>query len=67
MAGLDGASSGLCGLGLPEGTPAREEARSRRLSPAFCLKYLTKYITYDLGPAERAGLRLFARYLGELS
>jgi chorismate dehydratase len=46
---------------------AREEARSRRLSPAFCLKYLTKYITYDLGPAERAGLRLFARYLGELS
>jgi chorismate dehydratase len=50
---------------LPE--IAREEARSRKLSPGFCLKYLTKYITYDLGSGERAGLRLFARYLRELS
>ena len=46
---------------------AREEAVRRGLSPAFCRKYLTVHITYDLGPAERAGLRAYARYRRELA
>ena len=46
---------------------AREEAKRRGLTPAFCRKYLTKHITYDLGPAEKAGLRRYARYLRRLS
>lgn len=46
---------------------AREEAARRGLSAAFCKKYLTVHITYDLGPAERAGLRKYARYRRELS
>lgn len=41
---------------------AAREAKRLRLSAAFCRRYLTKFITYDLGPAERAGLRLFGRY-----
>ena len=46
---------------------AREEAARRGLTPRFCLKYLTEHITYDLGPAEKRGLNLFARYRRELS
>jgi chorismate dehydratase len=46
---------------------AREEAVRRGLTPRFCLKYLTEHITYDLGPAEKKGLTLFARYRRELS
>jgi chorismate dehydratase len=46
---------------------AREEAARRGLSPRFCRKYLTVHITYDLGPAEKAGLRRYARYLRALS
>jgi len=46
---------------------ARKEAARRGLSPRFCRKYLTEHITYDLGPAERAGLRLFDAYRRELS
>lgn len=41
---------------------ARREASRRGLSARFCRKYLTEHITYGLGPAERAGLRLFDRY-----
>jgi chorismate dehydratase len=45
---------------LPE--LAREEAERRGIGRAFCRKYLTERITFDLGPAERAGLRLYDRY-----
>jgi chorismate dehydratase len=46
---------------------ARREARRLGLSPRFCRAYLTECLTYDLGPQERAGLRLFARYVQERS
>jgi chorismate dehydratase len=46
---------------------ARKEAARRGLSTAFCRKYLTEHITYDLGAAERAGLRLFDKYRRGLS
>ncbi len=46
---------------------ARREARRLGLSPRFCRAYLTECLTYDLGPEERAGLRLFARYVQERS
>jgi chorismate dehydratase len=46
---------------------ARREAKRRNLLPAFCRKYLTEHITYDLGAAERAGLRLFDKYRRELT
>lgn len=49
---------------LPE--IAAREARRLGKSPRFCLRYLTEYITYDLGPAERAGLRLFGKFAREL-
>jgi len=45
------------------GEISRREAARRGLSPRFCRKYLTEHITYDLGSAERAGLRRFARYM----
>jgi chorismate dehydratase len=41
---------------------ARREAKRLKLTPKFCRTYLTEYITFDLGPAERAGLRLFGEY-----
>jgi predicted solute-binding protein len=44
----------------------RESARLRR-SPAFCRRYLTENITFDLGAAERAGLRRFEAYAQECS
>lgn len=46
---------------------ARREAARLGLSPRFCRAYLTDSITYDLGPEEREGLRLFARYARERS
>ena len=45
---------------------AREEAARRGLPARFCRKYLTEHITFDLGPRERAGLRLYDRYRREL-
>ena len=44
---------------------ARREAKRLGLTPKFCRTYLTEYITFDLGPAERAGLRLFEKYAEE--
>ena len=44
---------------------ARTEAKRLGLSPRYCRMYMTKCLTYDLGPAERAGLRLFERYAAE--
>jgi chorismate dehydratase len=44
------------------GAIARREARRLGLTPRFCRTYLTEYITYDLGPAERAGMELFWTY-----
>ena len=44
---------------------ARREAKRLGLTPRFCRTYLTEYITFDLGPAERAGLRLFEKYAEE--
>jgi chorismate dehydratase len=41
---------------------ARREAKRLGLTPKFCRTYLTEYITFDLGPAERAGLKLFGTY-----
>jgi predicted solute-binding protein len=41
---------------------ARREANRLGLTPRFCRTYLTDYITFDLGPAERAGMRLFRTY-----
>ena len=46
---------------------AERESRRLGLSPKFCRTYLTEYISFDLGPAERAGLRLFGRYAEECS
>ena len=44
---------------------AKREAKRLGLTPRFCRTYLTEYITFDLGPAERAGLRLFEKYAEE--
>ena len=41
---------------------AKREAKRLGLTPRFCRTYLTEYITFDLGPAERAGLKLFGTY-----
>jgi len=41
---------------------ATREAPRLGLTPAYCRNYLTKAITFDLGPAERAGLKLFWKY-----
>lgn len=41
---------------------AEREAARLKLTPAYCRKYLTRAITFDLGPAERAGLKLFGNY-----
>lgn len=46
---------------------AKREAARLKLTPAYCRKYLTEAITFDLGPAERAGLRLFGKYADECS
>jgi chorismate dehydratase len=52
------------GLGrIPE--IARREAKRLGLTPRFCRAYLTESITFDLGPAERAGMRLFGSYVRE--
>lgn len=45
----------------------RREAGRLGLSPRFCRTYITKRISYDLGPAERAGLRLYAKYARSLT
>lgn len=42
---------------------AAREAKRLKLSPRFCMKYMTEYLTYDLGPAERAGLKRFETYV----
>jgi len=47
------------------GAIARREAKRLGLTPRFCRTYLTEYITFDLGPAERAGMRLFEKYAGD--
>jgi len=44
---------------------AKREAKRLGLPPAFCRRYLTECITFDLGPSERAGLRKFASYAEE--
>lgn len=46
---------------------ARREAARLGLTPAYCRKYLTQAITFDLGPAERAGLKLFGAYADDCS
>ena len=46
---------------------ARKEAKRLGLTPRFCRRYLTEYITYDLGPAERAGYKRFEKYAEECS
>ena len=46
---------------------ARREAARLKLTPAYCRTYLTKAITFDLGPAERAGLKLFGKYADDCS
>lgn len=46
---------------------ARREAKRLGLSPKYCRRYLTEYITFDLGPAERAGLRRFGKYAEDCS
>ncbi len=45
------------------GAIARREAARLGLTPRFCRAYLAECITYDLGPAERAGLRLFWKHV----
>lgn len=49
---------------LPE--IAAEAAGRLGLEPADCRDYLTRVISYDLGPAELAGLRRFAREAARL-
>jgi predicted solute-binding protein len=46
---------------------ARREAARLKLTPAYCRKYLTESITFELGAAERAGLRLFGKYADDCS
>ena len=46
---------------------ARRESKRLGLTPRFCRTYLTEYITFDLGPAERAGLKLFGTYAEKCS
>lgn len=46
---------------------AKRESRRLGVSEKFCLTYLTEYISFDLGPAEKAGLRLFGNYAEECS
>jgi chorismate dehydratase len=47
------------------GAVARREAAQLGISPAYARRYLTERIHFGLGPAERAGLRRFARYAHE--
>lgn len=44
---------------------AKREAKRLGLPPAFCRRYLTECITFDLGAAEKAGLKRFAKYAEE--
>ena len=46
---------------------ARIEARRLGLTPRYCRRYLTEHITYDLGPAERAGFKRFEKYAADYS
>jgi chorismate dehydratase len=46
---------------------ARRESKRLGLTPKYCREYLTECITFDLGPAERKGLRLFGKYAEERS
>jgi chorismate dehydratase len=41
---------------------ARREAKRLGLSTSYAARYLREWITFDLGPAERAGLRKFWSY-----
>jgi chorismate dehydratase len=41
---------------------ARRESKRLGLSTSYATRYLTEWITFDLGPAERAGLRKFGSY-----
>lgn len=41
---------------------ARRESKRLGLSTSYAARYLTEWITFDLGPAERAGLRKFGSY-----
>jgi len=50
------------GLSAIEGIARREAARLG-LTRRFCRAYLSECMTYELGPAERAGLRLFEKYV----
>jgi chorismate dehydratase len=47
------------------GAIARREARRLGLTPRFCRAYLAECMVYSLGPAERAGLRLYAKHVRE--
>jgi chorismate dehydratase len=44
---------------------ARREAVILGLEPTFAIEYLTHHLHFTLGPAERSGLRLFARLAQE--
>jgi chorismate dehydratase len=46
---------------------SRRESRRLGVTEKFCKTYLTEYISFDLGPAEKAGLRLFGKYAEECS
>ena len=46
---------------------ARREAPKLNQTPAYARRYLTRAIRFDLGPAERAGLKLFGVYAKERS
>ena len=45
---------------------AEEKHAGVELTAAECRLYLTERITYDLGPAERAGFKLFERHARDL-
>lgn len=47
------------------GEIARREAARLGLKPGFCRRYLTEYVTFDLGAGERAGFKLFEKYARE--
>ena len=49
------------GLGRMDAIVAREAARMA-MKPSFVRRYLTSAIRFDLGPEERAGLKLFWKY-----
>ncbi len=42
------------------------EYANRGISPELAREYLTRNVTFDLGPSERAGLDLFLQYAREI-